>query len=216
MAKKFVRGITDIRTINNQDFDTNNVNDLLADGNNNYIHRRKADKSEEYHCLTDNIKTIKSTNNYLTVTNDNASNTATLTVNHDDTKQDKLTAGDGIVISNNKVSIKQSNAFKGDLNTLKETQFIKTTNGVTNLPPNVTIYDGILEVYRVGDVLKQTYTPFHSGSIYIRTANGLDKPTETWREWYKISTTPITVTAAIEPGEENTDAISTIPELGEE
>ena len=32
MAKKIVRGITDVKTINNQDFDTNNVNDLLSDG----------------------------------------------------------------------------------------------------------------------------------------------------------------------------------------
>ena len=32
MAKKFVRGITDVKTINNQDYDTNNVNDLLSDG----------------------------------------------------------------------------------------------------------------------------------------------------------------------------------------
>ena len=82
MAKKFVRGITDITTINNQDFDTNNVNDLLSDGKNNYIHRRKGDKSEEYHCLTDNIKTIKSSNeNLLKVTNDNDNNTVTLSVN---------------------------------------------------------------------------------------------------------------------------------------
>ena len=57
MAKKFVRGITDVKTINNQDFDTNNVNDLLSDGQYNYIHRKKG-KTEEYHNLTDNIKTL--------------------------------------------------------------------------------------------------------------------------------------------------------------
>ena len=32
MAKKFVRGITDVKTINNQDFDTYNVNDILSGG----------------------------------------------------------------------------------------------------------------------------------------------------------------------------------------
>ena len=37
MAKKLVRGITDIKTISKQDFDTNNVNDLLSDGQHNYL-----------------------------------------------------------------------------------------------------------------------------------------------------------------------------------
>ena len=89
MAKKFVRGITDVKTINNQDFDTNNVNDLLSDGEHNYIHRKKKDKSEEYHNLTNNIKTIKSDNtNLLTVTNNNnTTNSATLSPKHDTQKE---------------------------------------------------------------------------------------------------------------------------------
>ena len=91
MAKKFVRGITDIKTINNQDFDTNNVNDLLSDGQYNYIHRKKG-KSEEYHNLTDNIKTISSDNtDLLTVTNNNkTTNTATLHPKHDAQKEQVL------------------------------------------------------------------------------------------------------------------------------
>lgn len=89
MAKKIVRGITDIKTINNQDFDTNNVNDLLSDGEHNYIHRKKKDKSEEYHNLTNNIKKIKSDNtDLLTVTNDNnTTNSATLSPKHDKLKE---------------------------------------------------------------------------------------------------------------------------------
>lgn len=88
MAKKFVRGITDVKTINNQDFDTNNVNDLLSDGQYNYIHRKKG-KTEEYHNLTDNIKTISSDNtDLLTVTNNNkTTNTATLHPKHDSQKE---------------------------------------------------------------------------------------------------------------------------------
>ena len=79
MAKKIVRGITDVKTITNQDFDTNNVNDLLSDGQYNYIHRKKG-KTEEYHNLTDNIKTISSDNTeLLSVTNYNkTTNTALL------------------------------------------------------------------------------------------------------------------------------------------
>ena len=91
MAKKFVRGITDVKTINNQDFDTNNVNDLLSDGQYNYIHRKKG-KNEEYHNLTDNIKTISSDNTeLLTVTNNNkTTNTATLHPKHDAQKEQVL------------------------------------------------------------------------------------------------------------------------------
>ena len=88
MAKKMVRGITDVKTINNQDFDTNNVNDLLSDGQYNYIHRKKG-KNEEYHNLTDNIKTISSDNTeLLSVTNYNkTTNTATLHPKHDARKR---------------------------------------------------------------------------------------------------------------------------------
>ena len=91
MAKKIVRGITDVKTINNQDFDTNNVNDLLSDGQYNYIHRKKG-KNEEYHNLTDNIKTLSSDNTeLLSVTNYNkTTNTATLHPKHDAQKEQVL------------------------------------------------------------------------------------------------------------------------------
>ena len=91
MAKKIVRGITDVKTINNQDFDTNNVNDLLSDGQYNYIHRKKG-KAEEYHNLTDNIKTLSSDNTeLLSVTNYNkTTNTATLHPKHDAQKEQVL------------------------------------------------------------------------------------------------------------------------------
>ena len=91
MAKKIVRGITDVKTINNQDYDTNNVNDLLSDGQYSYIHRKKG-KSEEYHNLTDNIKTISSDNtDLLAVTNNNkTTNSATLHPKHDAQKEQVL------------------------------------------------------------------------------------------------------------------------------
>ena len=91
MAKKIVRGITDVKTITNQDFDTNNVNDLLSDGQYNYIHRKKGE-SEEYHNLTDNIKTLSSDNTeLLAVTNYNkTTNTATLSPKHDKQKEQLL------------------------------------------------------------------------------------------------------------------------------
>ena len=91
MAKKIVRGITDVKTITNQYFDTNNVNDLLSDGKYNYIHRKKG-KNEEYHNLTDNIKTLSSDNTeLLSVTNYNkTTNTALLSPKHDAQKEQVL------------------------------------------------------------------------------------------------------------------------------
>ena len=91
MAKKIVRGITDVKTITNQDYDTNNVNDLLSDGQYNYIHRKKG-KTEEYHNLTDNIKTLSSDNTeLLSVTNYNkTTNTALLSPKHDAQKEQVL------------------------------------------------------------------------------------------------------------------------------
>ena len=91
MAKKFVRGITDVKTITNQCYDTSNVNDLLSDGQYNYIHRKKGG-SEEYHNLTDNIKTISSDNtDLLSVTNYNkTTNEAALHPKHDAQKEQVL------------------------------------------------------------------------------------------------------------------------------
>ena len=113
MAKKFVRGITDVKTINNQDFDTNNVNDLLSDGQYNYIHRKKG-KNEEYHNLTDNIKTLSSDNTeLLSVTNYNkTTNTATLHPKHDAQKEqviestrDTITINHGTNGTNEKTTV---------------------------------------------------------------------------------------------------------------
>ena len=326
MSKKFVRGITDIKQINQQDFDTNNVNDLLSDGEYNYIHRKKKDKSEEYHNLTDNIKTISSDNegllsvtnynklnnkatlhphhdalkeqvieserntidinhgengtsettkvdtnpqkvleheniiagNNLTKEHVNGTNTTTLKVSDDftnkvnkatndiisinstinglkETKQDKLTgvntqtatsvitsnnvrvnvnisqdegnslytyndglfvpeltAGEGITISNHEVSLKNVDGFKGDLNNLTTTQIVKTTNGITNLPIGEIIVDGIIEVIKLGDVVKQIYTPFDNSTIYIRTGNNVGKPTFKWYPWKRITLEALT------------------------
>lgn len=51
MAKKFVRSITGIKNIKDQDLSTNNVGDLLSDGKDIYVHRKNGDK-EEYYNLT--------------------------------------------------------------------------------------------------------------------------------------------------------------------
>ena len=52
MAKKFVRGITGVKDIKKQPLSTTNVNDLVSDGKDIYVHRKKEDGGEEYFNLT--------------------------------------------------------------------------------------------------------------------------------------------------------------------
>ena len=133
MAKKIVRGITDVKTINNQDFDTNNVNDLLSDGQYNYIHRKKG-KNEEYHNLTDNLKTISSDNTeLLSVTNNNkTTNTATLHPKHDAQKEQVLESTRNTITINHGTN-GTAEKTTVDTNPLKvlEHEKLKTGDGLT-------------------------------------------------------------------------------------
>lgn len=135
MAKKFVRGITDIKTISKQDFDTNNVNDLLSDGEHNYIHRKKG-KTEEYHNLTDNLKTISSSNtDLIEVTNNNTTNnTATLNPKHDGQKEQVLES-ERNTITINHGSNGTTEKTKVDTNPEKvlEHEKLKTGDGLATL-----------------------------------------------------------------------------------
>ena len=133
MAKKFVRGITDVKTINNQDFDTNNVNDLLSDGQYNYIHRKKG-KSEEYHNLTDNIKTISSDNTeLLSVTNNNkTTNTATLHPKHDKQKEQVLqSTRNTITINHGTNGTAEKTTVDTNPKKVLEHEKLKTADGLT-------------------------------------------------------------------------------------
>ena len=133
MAKKIVRGITDVKTINNQDFDTNNVNDLLSDGQYNYIHRKKG-KTEEYHNLTDNIKTISSDNTeLLSVTNNNkTTNTATLSPKHDAQKEQLLeSTRDTISIHHGTNATAEKTTVDTNPKKVLEHEKLKTGDGLT-------------------------------------------------------------------------------------
>ena len=133
MAKKIVRGITDVKTITNQDFDTNNVNDLLSDGQYNYIHRKKGE-NEEYHNLTDNIKTISSDNTeLLSVTNNNkTTNTATLHPKHDKQKEQVLeSTRDTITINHGSNGTAEKTTVDTNPKKVLEHEKLKTGDGLT-------------------------------------------------------------------------------------
>ena len=174
MAKKIVRGITDVKTITSQDFDTNNVNDLLSDGQYNYIHRKKG-KTEEYHNLTDNIKTLFSDNTeLLSVTNNNkTTNTATLHPKHDKQKEqviestrDTITINHGTngtaekttVDTNPKKVLEHENLIAGSYLT-------KTSSGNTS---TIKVSDDF-----VGIVNEKQNTLSSSGSIGVLSNNTL-------------------------------------------
>ena len=167
MAKKFVRGITDIKDINKQDFDTNNVNDLLSDGQYNYIHRKKG-KNEEYHNLTDNIKTISSDNTeLLSVTNNNkTTNTATLHPKHDAQKEQVLES------TRNTISIHHGTNGTAE----------KTT--VDTNPQKVLEHDNLLTIDGISKVTQGNSTTIglktidnYSGDLNELTETCLVKPT---------------------------------------
>ena len=155
MAKKFVRGITDVKTINNQDYDTNNVNDLLSDGQYNYIHRKKG-KAEEYHNLTDNIKTISSDNTeLLSVTNNNkTTNTATLHPKHDAQKEQVLES------TRNTISIHHGTNGTAE----------KTT--VDTNPQKVLEHDNLINEYGISKTQSGNTTKL--GLLYTPVPNNFD------------------------------------------
>ena len=58
MSQNFVRETDGIKNINKQEFYTNKANDLLSTKDHNYIRK----ETQEYHCLTDNVKQTKASN----------------------------------------------------------------------------------------------------------------------------------------------------------
>lgn len=66
MAKKFVRGVTGVDDIESFDKSLTNVNDLISDGQNTYVHTKKG-KVESYYNLTDSVKQVQSTDDLLTI-----------------------------------------------------------------------------------------------------------------------------------------------------
>ena len=97
MAKKFVRGVTGVDDIEKFDKSLTNVNDLISDGENTYVHTKKG-KVESYYNLTDNLKEILSDDsNLITATKDDTTNKVTLHPKHDAQKEQSLESTRGTV-----------------------------------------------------------------------------------------------------------------------
>ena len=118
MAKKFVRGVTGVEDIESYDKTLTNVNDILSDGQDTFVHTKKG-KTESYYKLTDSLKSITSDNSDLiTVTKDDTTNTATIHPKHDAQKEQSLESTRGTV-SIQKGGNGTSNTTKVDTNPQK-------------------------------------------------------------------------------------------------
>jgi len=180
MAKKIVRGITDVKTINNQDFDTNNVNDLLSDGQYNYIHRKKG-KTEEYHNLTDNIKTISSDNtDLLTVTNNNkTTNTALLSPKHDKQKEQVLESTRNTVTINHGTNgtAEKTTVDTNPQKVLEHENLISDSEYIT-LDHQTDVNKTHIKTDALEQLLEQLFQAIAGGGGGTHTIQKLDKPSD--------------------------------------
>ena len=194
MAKKFVRGVTGVDDIEKFDKSLTNVNDLISDGQNTYVHTKKG-KNELYYKITDGVNKVQSSDNTLTITKENdtvtIANNTLATKQELATKQNTLTAGDGINLNNNTISVIHTPESTVDCDNIITTQYLKVGSNSTNLPKGAEPY-GILTVVRIKDVVEQTYQDFFKDSArYIRTGYDVHISPK-WNPWKKIVTESIT------------------------
>lgn len=98
MAKKFVRGVTGIEDIESYDKTLTNVNDILSDGEDTFVHTKKG-KTESYYKLTDSVKTINSTGSTITVSKDENGNVNLNTNPQKVLEHTNLRTGDGLQVT---------------------------------------------------------------------------------------------------------------------
>lgn len=99
MAKKFVRGVTGVDDIEKFDKTLTNVNDIISDGQNTYVHTKQG-KNEFYYNITNAVNEIKSSDGTLKITKDNntvsIANTGLATKQELSTKENTLSVDYGI------------------------------------------------------------------------------------------------------------------------
>lgn len=152
MASEFTRNIKNLtqeQVHGHEIKEFTDVNDLVSSKDNkNYI--KKPD--ETMHCLTDNVKTINTTNSLLSVTQDKDNNLATLSVNHDPKREQVLKSTSGtisIVKGYDNVGDE-----KTDINVTPLTKVIYTGKNTTD---NKLVYikdkvNKIIDIFTVGNI----------------------------------------------------------------
>lgn len=97
MVQEFTRNVKNVKpTQETSHIEFMDVNDLLSNNKDCFIKK----PNEKLHCLTDDIKTIESKNQLITVQPDKDNNKVTLTAESDPTKEDRLKSTDNSIIVN--------------------------------------------------------------------------------------------------------------------
>lgn len=180
MAKKFVRGVTGVDDIEKFDKTLTNVNDLISDGQNTYVHTKKG-KNEFYYKVTDGVTSVNSPGGTITVEKSD-DGTVKLNTNpkkvleHDNLQVDygisKKTSG-----NTTKLGIEYTKVPDGfDLNTLTDGR-VRGYN-MTNAPTSSTWY----HVDTIGNssnmIQKATLSVSQNTVTYIRS-----KINNVWGSW---------------------------------
>ena len=177
MSKNFVREIDGINNINKQEFYTNKANDLLSTKEHNYIRK----ETQEYHCLTDNVKQTKATNVRYTDT------TASPNVNYNlisvDNSQVPKTNTNTIsalsLVSALEAKDQQLQKLKAEIATLREkkpyilSSVYNTINHFSASVFTTNVYndEGLQRFYLSVFVAKATNEPFTNIELNLRNAN---------------------------------------------
>ena len=177
MSKNFVREIDGINNINKQEFYTNKANDLLSTKEHNYIRK----ETQEYHCLTDNVKQTKATNVRYTDT------TATPNVNYNlisvDNSQVPKTNTNTIsalsLVSALEAKDQQIQKLENEITTLREkkpyilSSVYNTANRFSGSVFTTNVYndEGLQRFYLTVFVAKATNEPFTKIELNLRNAN---------------------------------------------
>lgn len=137
MAKKFVRGVTGVEDIKSFDKTLTNVNDLISDGQDTYVHTKKGEK-ELYYKLTDGVKSVKSNNSKINIEKSN-DGTVNLSTNPQKVlEHDNLIAGDYLTktSSGNTTTLKVSDEF---VNIVNGKQKLKAGDGITMIDDTISL-----------------------------------------------------------------------------
>lgn len=175
------------QTIDGTDYVASNGVTVLHDGlyapdYKKVLNKFSSDNNSKFTKLTNDVNSLNSNVNTLSGNVTSLNNEIEKVKTSVTTKQNKLTATDGVTISGDKVSLKYINSFTGDLNTLTTTCWVKPADNASNLPAN-TKGGGFLIVTRIDNVVQQTYTTIDNKSTFIRTGSNTGTDTLNWLPW---------------------------------
>lgn len=160
MVQEFTRNVKNVKpTQENKHIEFMDVNDLLSNNKDCFIKK----PNEKLHCLTDDIKTIESTNQLIIVQPDKENNKVTLTAKSDPTKEERLKSTDNSIIVNRN---------NGQTDLLVNKKRVIFTNNSESLVAVIDYGLQIIQVFSIGQI---TYAP-NPNTPQIFTTNTVYNP----------------------------------------